>query len=316
MPGTICGISDFDAGAVAETLRNAMTGFGTDEDQILVTVSNLSNEQRQEVATAFKQAYGKDLIDDLKSELRGDFEEVVVAAMTAPRVYDARQLNNAIAGAGTDETTIVEIMCTRNNDEINQIKEIYKEEFGNDLESDLSGDTSGYFQRMFVSLCAGGREESDDVDEDKAVEDAQKFHDAGEGCWGTEEAEFNAVLCLRSPAQIRATIEKYEDLHGSSMEDAIRSECGGDLQNGFLSIVEAAKNKPAYFARRAHDSMSGLGTSDTDLIRLVVSRSEVDLEEVKEAYQNMYETSLSEAVASECGGDYKKMLVNLIDPQY
>lgn len=32
---------------------------GTDEDQVLVTVSSLSNEQRQEVATAFKQAYGK-----------------------------------------------------------------------------------------------------------------------------------------------------------------------------------------------------------------------------------------------------------------
>ncbi|XP_046581199.1 annexin B9-like [Haliotis rubra] len=289
---------------------------GTDEDQILVTVSNLSNEQRQEVATAFKQAYGKDLIDNLKSELGGDFEEVVVAAMTHPRVYDAREIHNAIAGAGTDETAIVEIMCTRDNDEINEIKEIYKKEFGNDLESDLSGDTSGYFQRMFVSLCAGGREEDDDVDEDKAEEDAQKLHNAGEGCWGTEEAEFNAVLCLRSPAQIRATIEKYEDLHGSSMEDAIRSECGGDLQNGFLSIVEAAKNTPAYFARRAHDAMSGLGTSDTDLIRVIVSRSEVDLEEVKEAYQDMYETSLSEAVASECGGDYKKMLVNLIDPQY
>ncbi|XP_046329274.1 annexin B9-like [Haliotis rufescens] len=316
MPGTIYGISDLDAGAVAETLRNAMSGFGTDEDQVLVTVSNLSNEQRQEVATAFKQAYGKDLIDDLKSELRGDFEEVVVAAMAPPRALDARQIHYAISGAGTDETTIVEIMCTRSNDEINQIKEIYKEEFESELEDDLTGDTSGYFQRMFVSLCAGGREEGEDVDDEKATEDAQKFHDAGEGCWGTEEAEFNAVLCLRSQAQIRATIEKYEELHGSTMEDAIRSECGGDLQNGFLAIVEAAKNTPAYFARRAHDAMAGLGTSDNDLIRVIVSRSEVDLEEVKEAYQNMYETTLSEAVASECGGDYKKMLLNLIDPQY
>lgn len=62
--------------------------------------------------------------------------------------------------------------------------------------------------------------------------------------------------------------------------------------------------------------MSGLGTSDNDLIRIIVSRSEVDLQEVKEAYQRMYETSLSEAVESECGGDYKLMLLNIINPQY
>ena len=60
---------------------------------------------------------------------------------------------------------------------------------------------------------------------------------AGQAVWGTEEAEMNAILCLTSPGQLRKTIEKYEELTGgTTMEEAIRSECSGALQEGYLAI--------------------------------------------------------------------------------
>jgi annexin A7/11 len=40
--------------------------------------------------------------------------------------------------------------------------------------------------------------------------------------------------------------------------------------------VESAKNKSAYYARELHESMAGMGTKDDDLIRLLVTRSEVN----------------------------------------
>ena len=40
-------------------------------------------------------------------------------------------------------------------------------------------------------------------------------------------------------------------------------------------VVEVARYKPRFFARRLHDAMAGFGTSDDDLIRLIVTRSEV-----------------------------------------
>lgn len=39
--------------------------------------------------------------------------------------------------------------------------------------------------------------------------------------------------------------------------------------------MKCAQNRPEYIAELLHDSMSGMGTKDEDLIRLVVTESEV-----------------------------------------
>lgn len=309
----------FDPDKTAEVLKEAMDGFGTNEGDILNVLGNHSNKQRLLTAEAFKVLYGKDLIDELKSELGGDFETLCVALLIDPRQYDARELHDAISGAGTDEKCLIDIMCTRDNDEMKEIKEKYKEEFESELEEDLQADTGGYFRRLMISLCVGGRDYDNwwCANEDKAVEDAQKFLEAGENAWGTEEADMNAILCRTSPAQLCKTIEKYEELtEGKTMEESIRSECSDDLQDGYLAIVESARSMPRYFARRLNDCFSGLGTSDNDLIRIIVSRSEVDMEAIKQAYEEMYEKPLTEAVESECGGDYKRLLLAILNPPY
>lgn len=68
----------------------------------------------------------QDLIKELKSELRGNFEDVIIALMTPPVEYQAKELHKAISGLGTDEDTIVEILGIHNNDEVKNIKDVYE----------------------------------------------------------------------------------------------------------------------------------------------------------------------------------------------
>jgi len=62
------------------------------------------------------------------------------------------------------------------------------------------------------------------------------FLQAGEGQLGTDESVFNSVLCARSKAQLVATFEAYRQLTDRDIEDAIKSETSGDLQDGYLAI--------------------------------------------------------------------------------
>ena len=66
------------------------------------------------------------MIDDLKSELSGDFEKVLVGLMMTPGEYLATEVRRAIKGLGTDEAVLVEVLCTRTNDEMTALKEAYK----------------------------------------------------------------------------------------------------------------------------------------------------------------------------------------------
>uniref|UniRef100_A0A673LBQ2 Annexin n=1 Tax=Sinocyclocheilus rhinocerous TaxID=307959 RepID=A0A673LBQ2_9TELE len=107
--GTIADQPDFDAGSDAEALYNAMKGFGSDKEAILDLITSRSNAQRQEIRAAYKSQYGKDLIDDLKYELTGKFERLIVVLMRPPAYHDAKEIKDAIKGAGTDEKCLIEI---------------------------------------------------------------------------------------------------------------------------------------------------------------------------------------------------------------
>ncbi|KAI3409823.1 hypothetical protein GPALN_006198 [Globodera pallida] len=296
---------NFDAQATAELLRKAMKGIGCDKNMTIQALVSCNNAQRQEVVRVFKQMYGKDLVEELKSELRGDFEDLIMAMMERPAIYDAEQLHRAMEGRGTKEHVLIEIMTTRANEQIRDIKLVYRKMYGTDLEEDIVSDTSGYFRRLLISLCSGGRDEQMHTNPTKAQQDAHKLWRAGEACLGTDEIAFNAVLAAQNFAQLRLVFAEYEKQHGHPIEKAIRKEFSGDIRDANLALVKSIRNRPAYFAELLYKSMKGLGTRDNDLIRLVVTRSEIDMADIRKAYQEMYGKSLAAAIADDCSGAYK-----------
>ncbi|XP_078055910.1 annexin A7-like [Mustelus asterias] len=310
--GTIRPVANFNAQNDAEILRQAMKGAGTNEQAIIDVVSNRTNEQRQKIKLAFKTLYGKDLIKDLKSELSGNMEEIILALFKPTTYYDAWSLRKAMEGAGTQDRVLIEILCTRNNQEIREIVRCYREELGRDLEKDLKKDTSGHFKRLLISMSQGNRDENQTVDMQKATADAERLFRAGEGKLGTDESTFNMILATRSFPQLKATIHEYGRLANRELLKAVDREFSGDVRDGMQAIVQCVMNRPAFFAEKLYKSMKGLGTSDSTLIRVIVTRSEIDLVQIKQAFWEKYQKGLRTMVESDTSGDYKRLLLSVI----
>uniref|UniRef100_A0A8C7FSE5 Annexin n=1 Tax=Oncorhynchus kisutch TaxID=8019 RepID=A0A8C7FSE5_ONCKI len=290
---------------------NVRISICTDEAAIIEILGSRSNKQRVPMVAAYKTTYGKDLFHDLKSELTGNFEKLAIAMLQTPAKFDTSQLKEAIVGAGTDEACLIEILSSRSNAEIREINQIYKNEYGKKLEDAIINDTSGHFRRLLVSLCQGNRDEREQVDINMAKQDAQKLYAAGENKVGTDESQFNAILCSRSRPHLRAVFNEYQQMSGRDIVKSICREMSGNVEDGMVAVVKCIRNTPEYFAERLHKSMAGAGTKDRTLIRVMVTRSEVDMLDIRQAYQKTYGKSLYTAISGDTSGDYQKLLLKL-----
>ncbi|XP_055968233.1 annexin A6 isoform X2 [Sorex fumeus] len=309
--GSVHDFPDFDPGQDAEALYTAMKGFGSDKEAILELITSRSNRQRQEICQSYKSLYGKDLIADLKYELTGKFERLIVGLMRPLAYCDAKEIKDAISGAGTDEKCLIEILASRTNQQMHALTAAYKDAYERDLEADVIGDTSGHFQKMLVVLLQGTREEDDVVSEELVQQDVQDLYEAGELKWGTDEAQFIYILGNRSKQHLRLVFDEYLRTTGKPIEASIRGELSGDFEKLMLAVVKCVRSTPEYFAERLFKAMKGLGTRDNTLIRIMVTRSELDMMDIREIFRTKYEKSLYSMIKNDTSGDYKRALLKL-----
>ncbi|VDM58612.1 unnamed protein product [Angiostrongylus costaricensis] len=122
MNATIHPSASFDEQRAAESLERAMRGFGTDKKKVVDVLVGCNNAQRQMIRTPYKVRYGKDLESELKRELSGELEDVIVALMQTPTKRDVLDIQKAVKGFGTNEKVLIEILASRSNEEIQAIR--------------------------------------------------------------------------------------------------------------------------------------------------------------------------------------------------
>uniref|UniRef100_A0A8C2GBG8 Annexin n=1 Tax=Cyprinus carpio TaxID=7962 RepID=A0A8C2GBG8_CYPCA len=306
--GSVKPFVNFNAKHDAEVLRKAMKGIGTDEDAILMLLAARSNVQRQEIKAAYKKAFGKDLVKDLRSELGGKLEDLIVALMFPSTIYDAHELHKAIKGVGTEDQVLIEILASRTCDEMKDIAKAYKKEYGSKLEKDIMGDTSGHYQRLLLILAQVLVANLRSV---CSLIVFQELFAAGEEKFGTDEDKFINILGNRSAEHLRRVFDAYKKIAGCDIEESIKDECTGNLEALLLAVVKCAKSVPGYFAESVRESMRRAGTDDETLIRIMVSRSERDMLDVRAMYKKKYGESLYSTIQEDTEGDYQKALLYL-----
>ena len=299
--------------ADCEALMKAMKGWGTDDAALIKIIANRTNAYRQQLKVTYKSMYGRDLVDELKSETSGNFEDAIVALFYTPVDYDCYSLMKAMKGAGTNEDTLTEIIASRSNSQLKTIIARYKEIYGKDLEKQVASEVSGDYKKILISLLQCNRSENKNPDPAVCEQKAKDLYAAGEGKWGTDESVFNKIFATASPAELLQIAKYYHAQTKRTILQAIDAEFSGKMKQIYRAVVYALISPSEYFATRVDDACRGLGTRDAALIRVVVTRDEIDMPQIKAIYKKLYNKDMIDTIKSECSGSYKKLLVELAD---
>uniref|UniRef100_A0A8D3C3R7 Annexin n=1 Tax=Scophthalmus maximus TaxID=52904 RepID=A0A8D3C3R7_SCOMX len=294
---TVVPAGDFEPDRDAARIETAIKTKGVDEQTIIDVLTKRTYSQRRDIAFAYEKRAKKDMITALKAALSGSLETVVLGLMRSTAQYDASEIRGSIKGLGTDEETLVEILCSRSNDELVEIKKVYKELFKKELEKDVAGDTSGNFAKLLLALVQTKRAEpSSVVDFEKVDEDARALYDAGIKNKGTDVATWISIMSERSVPHLQRVFQRYKSYSPYDMQESIVKEVKGDLQMSFLVLVQCFENKQLYFAKRLNEAMQSKSAKEKVVTRIVVSRCEVDLKKICSEYKANFGQSLQKTI--------------------
>lgn len=65
----------------------------------------------------------------------------------------------------------------------------------------------------------------------------------------------------------------------------------------FNCLVRCIKDRPAAFAKALYKSMKGAGTDDSSLMRVVVSRADIDMVQIKQVFLRDYGKTLKSFIS-------------------
>ncbi|KAG7374325.1 annexin [Nitzschia inconspicua] len=303
-----------DINEKVEGIYQACKGFGTDELRLIKVLAVLSPEDRCKVSLRYNQVHGKALKDVLKRECRGDFGQALQFLAVPPDVAECDMIKKACKGIGTDETLIYSVVGGRSNREIEILKKqffnIYEKDLGRQLDSELSGN----FEKM-VFYCLQGMEEKYDPDyhtDDKVSDDVATFYKMGQGKFGTDEGGLFKIICTSPAEHLKKVNQKYADKHDVTLFKAIDDEMGGKTKDATLYLL-GLKIKPyETVAKLIQKACKGIGTNEL-LLTCTIIRFQPHLPHVMAAYKELTGKTLQETLNKEIGGDYRRLLTELVD---
>ncbi|XP_069032407.1 annexin A2 [Embiotoca jacksoni] len=259
-------------------------------------LTNRSNAQRQVIAKTFEEMAHKDLATALKKALSGDLETLLLELLMPPVQYGAHRLQQAMAGVGTDEETLMEILCTRSGKTLQEISTAYKQLYKKDLEKELKGETSGDFARLVVALLNKGNVGGVVQRDIESLSASLNGKKAEAGPWIN-------ILTSRDTDHINKVLMGLELQSGQMVDEAVEKRFTGDFRLGLKVLVQCIQSPDVYLAKR-------LTTMKTSLVQgIMVSHSEEDLLCIRAAFLKLTGTSLYTALQKQFKGDHLQALL-------
>ncbi|KAK1263564.1 hypothetical protein QJS04_geneDACA009415 [Acorus gramineus] len=270
--------------------------------------------QRRQIRETYKAMYGEDLIDPLCRD-RMTNQKIEVRTLLYLWMLEPHEMNAVLAREALRDVNyeaLIEMYVTCKSSQHFLINQAYRGIFKSHLDQEIIiSEPSHPYQRILIALAASHKAHHSEISRYIAKCDAQRLYEAGEGKTGAfDESVVIETFTKRSLPQMKLTFSSYKGIFGHEYTKSLKKESCGEFEDSLRVVIKCMCDPPKHFSKKLYSSMKGRKNNTRDLVRIMVTRAEMDMAEIREVFQKKYgmklEDAIREAIPDE---DYKDFLV-------
>ena len=281
-------------------------------DTVIQIITHRSNQQRQEIKNSYFNQFQINIFDEFNKHLSGKLKYAFIALFCPPVDYDCYEIQKAVSGLGTDEDTLIEIIASRSNERLIQIRQRFPQLYKKDVIEVIRSETSGHLQKILISLLQADRPCNIIPNEGLCKESAIRLYDSLKGGKDMAYNSFIYVFTEKSREELAMISKIYYTHYFKTLMQVVEDVFSGDGRRVLKAIIYSLLSPSEYFAYRINKALTSFILNDTILTRVLVSRDEIDMDRIKKYYKQNYNISLYDQISNKTSGDYKKLLLSLI----
>jgi hypothetical protein len=278
-----------------------------------------TNEERQLIRSYFKKSYNHPIQNDIKERFTGDLsllQEIMINMFDTPYEYDARELRKALSDSlGDEDDTIIEIFSSRPKDHLNTVDLAYSKFYDTSLKDELKSQLPKQFAEFLLLLMDSDRPDEQTLSGDEAYEIAQEIIKNGTKVYASDAELFKKVFVEKSRIDLILVSRAYYELTEKCLYEAFEEENvvaksifndeeeEKKVRNKNIKLIKAlifTVITPAeFFAKKLITALKEFTTDINTLIRILITRREIDMDAINEYYTKETNSDLKNDVENE-----------------
>jgi mRNA-degrading endonuclease YafQ of YafQ-DinJ toxin-antitoxin module len=194
---------------------------------------------------------------------------------------------------------------------INKIKEKYSDKFSEDLEENIKNNIKDEnIQNLILILLNSEKDDNKEFNIEESKNQAKELFEAED----EEITEiFYNIIKNSSQKELSIIVREYHKLSNKTILDFIKENIPNEIQNYVNSLVFLIISPSEYFAKRINSIIKDLNNDIKInlLIRILVSRSELDLTQIIHYYKALFNKEIIDDIKENINSDYQMALIEL-----
>jgi len=282
------------------------------EDQLIEIIKRNDLKNRLLISQYYKATYGSSLFDEIISKIKNDFGYCLSLLFLSPLEFCIYHIKKGIEKSNE---IVIEQITSKTNEELKLIEDAYNKLTKKDLKNDIIKAYKGPVGKNLINLWNIKRKFNIKPDKKECEKYADILSKNNPEVWVENENIFKDIFIQSSPDELILIARYYLKITGRNLIDEIENKTEGNIQILLKEILYNNIIPSELFAEKLYLSMKGAGTDEDSLSKILTSRFELDISDIRDIYKNKYNSNLKDDIISDTSGSYQKLCLYLSEKQ-